>query len=103
MPRYLPVMRPGCYGRPVDNGRPEIQGATTVGLAVSDSERAEEPASPARLAFASFLMLFVELALIRWVSANNVFVTNATNFVLLASFLGIGIGFLNARAERDYV
>jgi len=48
-------------------------------------------------------MLFVELALIRWVSANNVFVTNATNFVLLASFLGIGIGFLNARAERDYV
>jgi len=48
-------------------------------------------------------MLFVELALIRWVSANNVFVNNATNFVLLASFLGIGIGFLNARAERDYV
>jgi hypothetical protein len=58
---------------------------------------------PARLAFASFLMLFVELALIRWVSANNVFVNNATNFVLLASFLGIGIGFLNARAKRDYV
>ena len=48
-------------------------------------------------------MLFVELALIRWVSANNVFVNNATNFVLLASFLGIGIGFLNARAGRDYV
>jgi hypothetical protein len=48
-------------------------------------------------------MLFVELALIRWVSANNVFVNSATNFVLLASFLGIGIGFLNARAKRDYV
>jgi hypothetical protein len=48
-------------------------------------------------------MLFVELALIRWVGANNVFVNNATNFVLLASFLGIGIGFLNARAERDFV
>jgi hypothetical protein len=48
-------------------------------------------------------MLFVELALIRWVSANNVFVNNATNFVLLASFLGIGIGFLNARGKRDYV
>jgi hypothetical protein len=48
-------------------------------------------------------MLFVELALIRWVGANNVFVNNATNFVLLASFLGIGIGFLNARSERDYV
>jgi hypothetical protein len=48
-------------------------------------------------------MLFTELALIRWVGANNVFVTNAVNFVLLASFLGIGIGFLNARAERDYL
>ena len=48
-------------------------------------------------------MLFVELALIRWVGANNVYVTGATNFVLLASFLGIGIGFLNARAGRDYV
>jgi hypothetical protein len=67
------------------------------------SERAEEPGSPARLAFASFLMLFVELALIRWVGANNVFVNTASNFVLLASFLGIGIGFLNARARRDYV
>src|SRR5207253_1569522 len=77
----------------------EIQGATTVSPAVSDSE----PASPARLAFASFLMLFVELALIRWISANNVFVNTTSNFVLLASFLGIGIGFLNARAERDYV
>src|SRR5215472_7894289 len=63
----------------------------------------KEPREQLRLAFASFLMLFVELALIRWVTANNVFVTNATNFVLLASFLGIGIGFLNARAKRDYV
>jgi hypothetical protein len=58
---------------------------------------------PARLVFASFLMLFVELALIRWVTANNVYVTKATNFVLLASFLGIGIGFLNARSRRDYL
>ena len=57
----------------------------------------------ARLAFASFLMLFVELALIRWVTANNVYVTEATNFVLLASFLGIGIGFLNAMSSRDYL
>jgi hypothetical protein len=61
------------------------------------------PGSPARLVFASFLMLFVELALIRWVTANNVYVTKATNFVLLASFLGIGIGFLNARSRRDYL
>src|SRR5215510_10608534 len=64
---------------------------------------AESPRERARLVFASFLMLFVELALIRWVTANNVYVTKATNFVLLASFLGIGIGFLNARGGRDYL
>jgi hypothetical protein len=93
----------------VDTGEPPSQEATAaVGArgaiqARDDGDPAEQPASPARLAFASFLMLFVELALIRWVGANNVFVNNATNFVLLASFLGIGIGFLNARTERDYV
>ena len=48
-----------------------------MGLAVSDNERAGQPASPARLAFASFLMLSVELALIRRIVANNVFVTTA--------------------------
>src|SRR5207248_5964132 len=68
----------------------------------------KQPAEPDRreqlkLVFASFVMLFVELALIRWVTANNVYVTKATNFVLLASFLGIGIGFLNARSQRDYL
>jgi protein-L-isoaspartate O-methyltransferase len=63
----------------------------------------ERRADRARLAFASFLMLFVELALIRWITSNNVYVTKATNFILIASFLGIGIGFLNARARRDYL
>ena len=69
----------------------------------SPSWRTALTGSPAKLAFASFLMLFVELALIRWTAANNVYVTNATNFVLLASFLGIGVGFLNARSSRDFV
>ncbi len=69
----------------------------------SPSWRTVLAGSPAKLAFASFLMLFAELALIRWTAANNVYVTNATNFVLLASFLGIGVGFLNARSSRDFV
>jgi hypothetical protein len=63
----------------------------------------EAPRNKARLVFASFLMLFIELALIRWITANNVFVTETTNLILLASFLGIGIGFLNARSGRDYL
>ncbi|MFL6130095.1 MAG: hypothetical protein ACJ73E_13660 [Mycobacteriales bacterium] len=54
-----------------------------------------------RLVLASFLMLFVELALIRWTAANNLYLTHLTNFILLASFLGIGLGFLLARSERD--
>jgi len=54
-----------------------------------------------RLLLASFLMLFVELGLIRYTSANVVYLVHLTNFVLLASFLGIGIGFLRGRAGRD--
>src|SRR5581483_1374525 len=79
----------------------------------TQDEPAQPPGSPAaqtpdrreqrRLVFASFLMLFVELALIRWVTSNNVYVTKATNFVLLASFLGIGVGFLNAKSSRNYL
>ena len=39
-------------------------------------------------------MLFVELALIRWLGANVVHLSYFSNFVLLGSFLGIGCGFL---------
>ena len=45
----------------------------------------------------SFLMLFVELALIRWTGSNVLYLSYFSNFVLLGSFLGIGIGFLRAR------
>jgi len=54
-----------------------------------------------RLVAASFLMLFVELALIRWTGANNIHLAYLTNFVLLASFLGIGIGFLRAESGPE--
>jgi SAM-dependent methyltransferase len=46
---------------------------------------------------ASFLMLFLELALIRWLGANIVHLSYFSNFVLLGSFLGIGAGFLISR------
>ncbi|HJR45399.1 MAG TPA: spermidine synthase [Actinomycetota bacterium] len=55
----------------------------------------------ARLLVLSFLMLFVELALIRWAGSNIVYLSYFSNFVLLGSFLGIGLGFLNARTDRD--
>src|SRR5438105_1882528 len=47
-----------------------------------------------RLFGLSFLMLFVELALIRWTGANVLYLSYFSNFVLLGSFLGIGLGFL---------
>jgi spermidine synthase len=80
----------------------EITGQTSPST-VDAPPAAEQPGDRIRLAFASFLMLFVELALIRWTAANNVYLASATNFVLLASFLGIGLGFLNARSERDFL
>ena len=54
-----------------------------------------------RLILLSFLVLFVELALIRWAGSNIVYLSFFTNFVLLGSFLGIGIGFLRARAGQN--
>lgn len=56
-----------------------------------------KPATVRRLLMASFLMLFLELALIRWLGANVVHLSYFSNFVLLGSFLGIGAGFLISR------
>ena len=47
-----------------------------------------------RLILGSALMLFLELALIRWLGSNVVHLSYFSNFVLLGSFLGIGLGFL---------
>ena len=46
-------------------------------------------------------MLFVELVAIRWAGAWIVHLSYFANFVLLGSFLGIGIGFLRARRSPD--
>jgi hypothetical protein len=54
----------------------------------------------ARLIVLSFVMLFVELALIRWAGSNVIHLSYFSNFVLLGSFLGIGVGFLRARHPR---
>ena len=56
----------------------------------------------ARLVLAAFLMLFVELALIRWLGANVLYLAYFSNVVLLGSFLGIGVGFLwTSRSETS--
>jgi len=52
-----------------------------------------------RLFLLSFLLLYVELVLIRWTAANVLYLSYFTNFVLLGSFLGIGLGFLRPRPQ----
>src|SRR3979411_1933161 len=76
--------------------------AAAAGLdaAATETARADVRAR-SRLVLASALMLFVELALIRWTAENNLHLAYVQNFVLLASFLGIGVGFLRADMERD--
>jgi predicted membrane-bound spermidine synthase len=52
-----------------------------------------------RTFLASFLVLFLEVALIRWMPAYVRLLAYFSNFILLASFLGIGIGCLLAPAR----
>ncbi len=82
-------------------------GATSAGLtsdllpAMMGTVPVSDRTARLRLLAASFLLLFVELALIRWTASNIVHLAYLTNFVLLASFLGIGVGFLRAGARRS--
>jgi SAM-dependent methyltransferase len=51
----------------------------------------------------SFLILFFELACIRWFGSTVVFLTFFTNIVLMACFLGMSVGCLAASSRRDYI
>jgi predicted membrane-bound spermidine synthase len=57
--------------------------------------------SPVSLFVSSFLVLFLETALIRWMPAYVRLLAYFSNFILLASFLGIGVGCLLARRRRN--
>lgn len=50
-----------------------------------------------RLLLTSATLLFVELLLIRWIPANVKYIGFFSNFILMASFLGIGAGILLGR------
>lgn len=68
-------------------------GPTPSARRLSEPDDGLLPPAP-RLVALSFLMLFVELALIRWLGANVIYLSYFSNLVLLGSFLGIGLGFL---------
>src|SRR6266446_4654517 len=50
-----------------------------------------------------FLVLFMELACIRWFAAYVIFLQFFTNVMLLACFLGMSCGCLAARGRRDWL
>jgi hypothetical protein len=50
-----------------------------------------------QLFLTSFLGLYAELLFIRWMPAHVRYLSYFTNFILLASFLGLGVGILSVR------
>lgn len=56
--------------------------------------------NPARLFLTSAAVLFCELLLIRWTHDRLMYLGFFSNFVLMASFLGIGLGILLGRSSR---
>src|SRR5437773_5282754 len=81
--------------------------ATTVEPAPAELPVAEPSMSTPRrpyldLFLISFLILFMELACIRWFGSTVVFLTFFTNIVLLATVLGMSVGCRSASARRDW-
>ena len=72
-----------------------------------ESERRESSLATTRTAHApavelfliSFLILFFELACIRWFGSTVIFLTFFTNIVLMACFLGVSVGCLAASRQ----
>jgi SAM-dependent methyltransferase len=59
--------------------------------------------SAADLFLVSLLLLFLELACIRWFPAHVLYLTFFTNTVLLACFLGMSVGCLTSGSRRSYL
>ena len=56
-----------------------------------------------RLFLISFASLFLEIECIRWFNSNVVMLSYFSNFVLLACFLGLGIGMLLVSKKTDFI
>src|SRR5262245_55006225 len=80
------------YARPIQSSS-----IVRVGTVLSDRRRLG-----LHLFLVGFLVLFLELACIRWFAAYVVFLQFFTNVALIASFLGMSCGCLAARSNRDW-
>src|SRR5271169_385627 len=68
-----------------------------------DASSADARASARDLFLTGFLVLFLELACIRWFATTVIFLQFFTNIILLASFLGMSCGCLAARKRRNWL
>jgi SAM-dependent methyltransferase len=66
-------------------------------------ERDDDRHQAINLFLVGFLVLFLELACIRWFAAYVVFLQFSTNVVLIASFLGMSCGCMAAQQKRDWL
>jgi SAM-dependent methyltransferase len=79
-------------------------GARGMNEARTDTaDRIDERQHGLNLFLVGFLVLFFELACIRWFSANVIFLQFFTNVVLIACFLGMSCGCLAARQSRNWL
>jgi len=83
-----------------DEARPETRGGVDgAGPAEIGTRRRDLR----NLFLTGFLVLFLELACIRWFAAYVVFLQFFTNIVLIACFLGMSIGCLCTRSRTDWL
>src|SRR5688572_10842408 len=75
----------------------------TIFLTTNNSPHAAKLRQGFDLFWISFLILFLELAAIRWFPAHVLYLTFFTNAVLLAAFLGMSVGCLAADRRRCYL
>lgn len=69
----------------------------------SSSQSSSHFVNSFELILVSLIILFLELACIRWFPAHVLYLTFFTNVVLLASFLGMSVGCLAASRTRNYL
>jgi hypothetical protein len=73
------------------------------GHASADLASAGARVNARNLFLTGFLVLFLELACIRWFATTVIFLQFFTNIILLSSFLGMSCGCMAARHRRDWL
>ena len=87
----------------VFKSNPRIQ--NLVNMLTTDGSIPGDPVVPAnrirwQLFLTSFIILYFELICIRWLPAYVRFLGYFMNFIMLAAFLGIGLGIMLSRREK---